>query len=255
MASPQIENGFTRIANELAEALSRINLSAYESRVIWFLVRNTYGRGGKKNDQIALSQIAEATSLDRGNAGRALRSLKDRGIVVIEAERIGIQKDYEQWRAVSIKTPPVSVETLCLLRPQNGVCRDTKMVSVETLLKKEEKIKDSVKGKPSRPKADSRVKELIDWFAAEYTKRFEQPYHVRGGKDGQLVKDLLRTFDLPELKNRALRLWESEDPFISRTDRGIGILASQINKLVPLPQPSQPPLTNTPKGDLTYAHG
>ena len=78
---------------------------------------------------------------------------------------------------------------------------------------------------------------------------------MRGGKDGQLVKDLLRTFDLPELKNRALRLWESEDPFISRTDRGIGILASQINKLVPLPQPSQPPLTNTPKGDLTYAHG
>ena len=125
MASPQIENGFTRIANELAEALSRINLSAYESRVIWFLVRNTYGRGGKKNDQIALSQIAEATSLDRGNAGRAVRSLKGRGIVVMEAERIGIQKDYEQWRAVSIKTPPVSVETLCLLRPQNGVCRDT----------------------------------------------------------------------------------------------------------------------------------
>ena len=129
MASPQIENGFTRIANELAEALSRINLSTYESRVIWFLVRNTYGRGGKKNDQIALSQIAEATSLDRGNAGRALRSLKDRGIVVMEAERIGIQKDYEQWRAVSIETPPVSVATppdaLCLLRPQNGVCRDT----------------------------------------------------------------------------------------------------------------------------------
>src|SRR5207244_7181962 len=95
----------------------------------------------------------------------------------------------------------------------------------------------------------------IDLSAPEYTKRFKQPYHVRGGKHGQLVKDLLRTFDLPELKNRALRLWESEDPFISRTDRGIGILASQINNLVPLLQPAQPPLTNTPKGDLTYAHG
>ena len=111
------------------------------------------------------------------------------------------------------------------------------------------------RSRPNRLKGDPRIKEFIDWFAPEYTKRFKLPYHVRGGKHGQLVKDLLRTFDLPELKNRALRLWESEDPFISRTDRGIGILASQINKLVPLPQPSQPPLTNTPKGDLTYAHG
>jgi len=129
------------------------------------------------------------------------------------------------------------------------------MVSVETLLKKEErKKKVCAKAKPSRA-TDPRVKEFIDWFAPEYTNRFAQPYYVRGKKDGELVKSLLGTFDLPELKKRTLRLWESEDPFISRTDRGIGILASQINNLVPLLQPAQPPLTNTPKGDLTYAHG
>jgi hypothetical protein len=91
---------------------------------------------------------------------------------------------------------------------------------------------EELKAKPSLCKnADPRVKEFIDWFAGKYRERFCQSYYVRGGKDGKLVKDLLRSFDLPELKERALRLWESDDRFIAGTDRGIGILASQINKL------------------------
>jgi len=39
MASPQKENGFTPIANEIIEALCKVNLSPYESRI--FLVPDT----------------------------------------------------------------------------------------------------------------------------------------------------------------------------------------------------------------------
>ena len=38
MASPQKEHGYTPIANEIVEALMKINLSACESRVLWFIL-------------------------------------------------------------------------------------------------------------------------------------------------------------------------------------------------------------------------
>jgi len=41
MANPQIENGYLKIAHEIAQALARVNLSAYESRVLWVIWRKT----------------------------------------------------------------------------------------------------------------------------------------------------------------------------------------------------------------------
>lgn len=43
MANPQRENGHVDIANELVEALAKMQLSGYESRVIWALWRKTWG--------------------------------------------------------------------------------------------------------------------------------------------------------------------------------------------------------------------
>jgi len=57
MANPQPENGHTDIANEIIEALWKINLSSYEWRVLLYLLRKTYG-WHKKTDQISLSQFS-----------------------------------------------------------------------------------------------------------------------------------------------------------------------------------------------------
>ena len=43
MASPQLEDGFTRVANELLEALAKLKLCAYETKVLIFIIRKTYG--------------------------------------------------------------------------------------------------------------------------------------------------------------------------------------------------------------------
>ena len=43
MANPQLEDGYTKIANEILEALAGINLSPYEGRALFFLIRKTYG--------------------------------------------------------------------------------------------------------------------------------------------------------------------------------------------------------------------
>ena len=54
MANPQTENGHIKIANEIIEAITRTNLSAHESRVLWYIIRKTYGFN-KKMDWMALS--------------------------------------------------------------------------------------------------------------------------------------------------------------------------------------------------------
>jgi hypothetical protein len=109
-----------------------------------------------------------------------------------------------------------------------------------------------------RENTDPRIKNFIDWFFTEYRNRLGRPYHVKGGKEGNLIKGLLSTFDLPTLKRCAVVLLESEDSFLSQTDRGIGILANQINKLAGMiqqPMLHPAPAAHLPPADLLYRKG
>ncbi len=101
MASPQIENGYTRTANELQEALCKLNMSAYESRVFRAIERLTYGYS-KTKDSVSIRQLSKLTDLDFRHAHRALTSLARRKLIDMKTEPgkvsiIGIQKDYEKW--------------------------------------------------------------------------------------------------------------------------------------------------------------
>ena len=112
MANPQVENGFTKIANELVEALMKVNLSAYEHRVLWFLFRKTYG-WEKKTDWIALSQFSQCIDLDRRHVHRAIKGLSSKKMIVIERDdgvriKYGFQKDYDKWIKVSSKKMTVT---------------------------------------------------------------------------------------------------------------------------------------------------
>jgi len=95
--NPQRENGHVDIANELVEALSRINLSAYESRVLWCVFRKTYG-WQKKEDWIALSQIVLMTGLHKAHASRAKAKLLARKLVTQTGNKIAFNKFYSQWK-------------------------------------------------------------------------------------------------------------------------------------------------------------
>jgi len=105
MASPQKENGHIEIANEIVEALMRINLSAYESRVLWFVFRKTYG-WQKKLDWITLSQFSKEIGLDRRLIHRAIKRLSSKKMIIIERDdgykiRYGFQKNYAKWKVSS----------------------------------------------------------------------------------------------------------------------------------------------------------
>lgn len=96
MASPQVEDGYTRLANELLEALMRINLSAYQSRVILAVIRKTYGFG-KKEDRISNSQLVELTGIHKAHISRTIKELKAAKIVTQAGNKLAFNKDYQGW--------------------------------------------------------------------------------------------------------------------------------------------------------------
>lgn len=107
---PQLEDGFTRIANEILEAIARTPLSDYESRCVHFLWRKTYGwqnpnGESKKADFISYTQWAKGTGIPRRHIPRVLNRLAKRNIITKQliyqgARRTilwGFQKRYKEW--------------------------------------------------------------------------------------------------------------------------------------------------------------
>lgn len=115
MASPQLENGHLKIANELIEAILSADLGRREQKVVWAVIRKTYGYN-KKADAISTSQIAALTGIDRAHVARTLRGLITRNIITagrsgvtrhgIEVQSLGLNKDHESWQT-GAKTAPV----------------------------------------------------------------------------------------------------------------------------------------------------
>jgi len=107
---PQLEDGFTRIANEILEAIAWTSLSDYESRCVHFLWRKTYGwqnpdGESKKVDLISYTQWSRGTGISRRHIPRVLNRLAKRNIITKQliyqgAKRIilwGFQKRYKEW--------------------------------------------------------------------------------------------------------------------------------------------------------------
>lgn len=96
MASPQKENGFTPIANELLDALARTRIPGEARQVLDVIIRQTYG-WQRKTVQISYKRFSELTGLQNGHIYRGIRSLVDHQIVVISADGFSVQKNYDLW--------------------------------------------------------------------------------------------------------------------------------------------------------------
>lgn len=104
MASPQTENGYTRIADEILENIIRFDFNKTETKIIILLIRLTYGFN-RKTANMALSFIAEITGLYKGTIQRNLdRLIKDKIILITKkstnntARNFAFNKNYEKWK-------------------------------------------------------------------------------------------------------------------------------------------------------------
>ena len=107
----RLEANFTQVPNELLEALARTYLSPNESKIVFFIIRKTFG-WHKTEDWIALSQIEEGTGIAKPNVCRSLNSLKRRNIIERpNRKRVSLQLDYSllfQSKSVTVTVTPVT---------------------------------------------------------------------------------------------------------------------------------------------------
>ena len=108
MSSPQKENGYTAIANEIMEALAKARISGEARQMLDVIIRKTYGFN-KKQDRIATSQFMELTGLPRYSVHRARIKLLKMNLITVTKKGdsqiliYSLQKDYDKWKLLPKK--------------------------------------------------------------------------------------------------------------------------------------------------------
>jgi phage replication O-like protein O len=121
--SPQKEDGYTPIANELLEAILLYSFSSRQKSVIFAICRMTYGYS-KKSDALSGWQIAKMTNIDRSHISKTLDELIKLNVIIklpmgrmshgVLVNEITINKHYDTWLTVAetatvAKTAPLLI--------------------------------------------------------------------------------------------------------------------------------------------------
>lgn len=104
MANPQLEDGFMRVANGIVDNICKLSLNGTEQKVIWCVIRYTYGFN-RRSHCLSASFISQWANCDISSVKRALRHLQKMNIIVcINADKRGVtaelkfNKNYDQWK-------------------------------------------------------------------------------------------------------------------------------------------------------------
>ena len=205
--NPQIENGHIDIANELGEAFAKVNLSSYEWRVLWAILRKTYG-WHKKSDWISLSQFIELTGLTKPHIIRAIKKLIKKNIIVAQignskGKEYSINKHYKKWNSLPKQAIVAQIGNKSL--PKQAPTKETiqKKINIKRILYASSKFQNITE---EHIKKWSKVFPLLDiqnellkmeiWLEANperQKKRYERFIfnwlsRAKGGKDGRNQK-------------------------------------------------------------------
>lgn len=162
-----LDDGYTRIANELLEAIASADLTARQLKLMLAYIRKTYGFN-KKLDRIADEQIAQITGLSRQNVNKAKKELISMNCLFLEGSKIGVNKEVSAWhfgKCLQVSNFVSKSETKNVSKLEtNGVSNleTHKRHSLKT-------TKDNINKPPVSPKQvsfDPVAAELPEWLSA-----------------------------------------------------------------------------------------
>ncbi len=112
--NPQIEDGYTRIANELYDAILRYDFTKIEFKIIFAVIRKTYGYQ-KKMDIISTRQLSRATNCSRRWITKSVNELITRDIIFErtngQKRSLGLNKKFTEWLPpTGVMVTPVSMK-------------------------------------------------------------------------------------------------------------------------------------------------
>lgn len=253
MSSPQVKDGYTRIANELMDALCLVRIPGQARQVLDFILRKTYGYN-KASDCIANSQFVAGTGLKKDKVCHMLDLLAGMNLIIVAekgnnpAKSYAINKDYASWQQLP-KKAKLPIKAMAVANIGNNCCPIGIPQKTKDNSTKDKKIKrlspvNSVAEKGNNlenPQAKQPVttmqpdKELtaVSPEISEFVTAFQQhivkihkrqapkitPGLINGGCDA--VEKLIRLdgYTLDEIK--AAMRWAVEDEFWSPNARSL----------------------------------
>lgn len=106
--SPQLEDGFTRIANELLEAILGFGFTQRQLSLIFTVIRKTYGYG-KKQDDMSAAQIGKICGMGRNHVSEVIGQLTRLNVLTRSPGTyglvLGINKHHTQWCKEKVDSP------------------------------------------------------------------------------------------------------------------------------------------------------
>lgn len=185
----------------------------------------------KDSCEYSVEALARIAGVSRATAAAGKHELVKRGLLTSQRRGRGAdgktQTSLMRWSQVSwVRHPNYRKSKSQRLQVQEStVCTSEELDPFKS--PSQESSQERKKAGKKRPAPDPRVKLFIDWFAQEFQERTKTEYIVKGGKEGALVKELLKKLSLEELQAAALNMFDAKWPPPGEED--IGILSSKIN--------------------------
>lgn len=170
-----LDDGFTRIANELLEAVMHAGLSQHQLLVFMAVMRKTYGFN-KKADWVSNEQLSELTGILPHKCSAAKSILVKRGILTQTGRVIGINKTVSEWSSLPVKGTEKKPYLKKVTLPESGKKSLPESGNayypnqVNTKDKHTKDNKDNINNPPKSPRAvsfDASAVQLPDWLSAE----------------------------------------------------------------------------------------
>ncbi|MGY8407952.1 replication protein [Klebsiella pneumoniae] len=170
-----LDDGFTRIANELLEAVMHAGLSQHQLLVFMAVMRKTYGFN-KKADWVSNEQLSELTGILPHKCSAAKSILVKRGILTQTGRVIGINKTVSEWSSLPVKGTEKKPYLKKVTLPESGKKSLPESGNayypnqVNTKDKHTKDNKDNINNPPKSPRAvsfDALAVQLPDWLSAE----------------------------------------------------------------------------------------
>lgn len=170
-----LDDGFTRISNELLEAVMRAGLSQHQLLVFMAVMRKTYGFN-KKSDWVSNEQLSELTGILPHKCSAAKSVLVKRGILTQTGRVIGINKTVSEWSSLPVKGTEKKTYLKKVTLPESGKKSLPESGNayypnkVNTKDKHTKDNKDNINNPPKSPRAvsfDALAVQLPDWLSAE----------------------------------------------------------------------------------------
>ncbi|WP_323081956.1 replication protein [Klebsiella variicola] len=169
-----LDDGFTRIANELLEAVMHAGLSQHQLLVFMAVMRKTYGFN-KKSDWVSNEQISVLTGILPHKCSAAKSALVKRGILTQTGRVIGINKAVSEWSSLPVKGTEKKPYLKKVTLPESGKKSLPESGNayypnqVNTKDKHTKDNKDNINNPPKSPRAvsfDASAVQLPDWLSA-----------------------------------------------------------------------------------------